>query len=679
MKPINASRHARRLPCAGLLLALAGVASAQTAPAQAPQAQQAHAAARAQDDFYRYANGQWLQSTPIPPERARIGAFLTLRENTSAQLRVLIEEAAAGGRDGNARKIGDLYAAFMDQASRDKLGVEPIRAELARIDAIADKRELAPLFARFTRLGVDGPLAVRINQDARDSTRYVPTLVQGGLGMPDRDYYLQDTARFKEVRSRYVAHLSRLLALAGEQRPDADAAAIIALETRLAEAQWSRVDSRDRLKTYNRVDIGNLPAVAAQLDWQGFLAAAGLEGRTPDVVVHQPSYVAGLGRALDALPLDDWKAYAKARLIVAYAPLLGRAFVDERFSFAGTVLQGTSANLPQWERGVAQVSESLGQALGQLYVQRHFPPQHKARVEQLVANLTTAYRQSIDTLPWMGPETRRQAQDKLAAISLKIAYPKRWIDYDTLDIQRGDLVGNVMRARRFEQARQVARLGKPVDRDDWFTTPQTVNAYYNASRNEIVFPAAILQPPFFDATGDDAANYGAIGAVIGHEISHGFDDQGSRYDAQGNLRDWWTAEDRARFDARTQALVAQYARFEPVPGYHVNGRQTLGENIADNSGLAIAHKAWRLSLDGKPPAVIDGLSGEQRFFMGYARIWRIKWREEALIEALKADVHSPGEFRVNGVLPNLPGFYDAFGVKPGDAMYLPPQQRVSIW
>ncbi|HSV69459.1 MAG TPA: M13 family metallopeptidase [Methylibium sp.] len=671
-----------RLLCACLTLGLAGGApAASDFGAAGIDRQSWDASVRAQDDFFRHANGAWIKATLMPADRSRVGSFEKLADDTTAQLRTLIEDTAArSGTDPLARQVGDFYASFMDEAALEKLGAKPLAAELARIDALADRRALAPLFARFMRLGVTGPVAMYIGQDARNSTRYVPILYQSGLGLPDRDFYLQkDDAKFQKIRAEYLAHLSRLLALAGERDTEAKAAAVLALETALAEGQWTRVENRDPIKRYNRTDVAALPDVAAGLDWPAFLAEARLAGRTPDVIVSQPSFFAALGRLVETAPLADWQAYAKLRLLSAWAPFLGKAFVDERFGFAGTVLRGTPQNLPRWERGASLVQESLGEAVGQLYVARHFPPSSKARMEQLVANLMAAYQSSIDGLSWMGPETKREARAKLAAFALKVGYPKRWIDYASIVVRRDDLVGNVMRAREFDYDHDAGKLGRPIDRDEWGMTPQTVNAYYNPSMNEIVFPAAILQPPFFDPKADDAVNYGAIGAVIGHEISHGFDDQGSQYDAQGNLRNWWSAEDRTRFTALADMLVEQYGRFEPVPGYRLNGRQTLGENIADNAGLAIAWKAWRLSLGGKEAPVIDGLSGEQRFFYGYAQIWRTKWREERLIEQVKAGVHSPGEFRANGSVRNQGAFHDTFGTQPGDAMHLPPEQRVTIW
>jgi len=638
---------------------------------------------RVQDDLFRHVNGTWLKTVPIPADKARYGAFEQIADQTQEQLRTLIEDAAANGRDAEAKKIGDLYASFMDEAVLEKLGARPLAAQLKAIDAIADRKQLAAAFARLARLGVGVPLGVYITQDGKDSSRYLPYLNQGGLGLPDRDYYLnEDDAKFKDVRAKYVAYLVRLMTLAGVAEGAAaeqTAAQILALETELARGQWTRVENRDDLKTYNKVEQAKLAALAPSLDWPGYLAATGVAGRTSDVIVRQPSYVGALGKLLESVPLETWKAYARTQLLGAYAPFLAKDFVDTRFAFAGTALRGTPENLPRWKRGATLVDESIGEGLGKLYVAKYFPPAQKAHMEKLVANLLETYRRSIDTLDWMGPATRKEALAKLATFRPKIGYPSKWIDYRTLEIRRDDLVGNVMRAREFEYRRDLAKLGAPVDREEWFMTPQTVNAYYNPAMNEIVFPASILKPPFFDPDADDAVNYGGIGAVIGHEISHGFDDQGSRYDGAGNLRDWWTAEDRAHFAAKTKQLVAQYGAFVPVPGYPVNGELSLGENIADNSGLAIAYKAYHLSLGGKPAPVIDGSTGDQRFFYGWAQVWRTKAREAALIQQVKADPHAPAEFRANGTVRNHPGFYSTFGVKPGDAMYLPPEERVSIW
>jgi len=637
---------------------------------------------RPQDDFWRHVNGRWLASTPFPPDKAYIGAAQELADRTRAQLRALVETAQRTPEDREAAQLGDLYASFMDEATLETLGVRPLAAELAAIDAVADKRELGALFARLGRLGVGNPLGVYIGVDDRDSTRYLPFLSQAGLSLPTRDYYLKlDDEKFKAVRAKLVQYHTNLLTLGGAGAADAQhsAQAILALETEIARVQWSPVENRDPIKTYNLTALEALPTLAPALDWSAYLGATGIAGKTSNVVVRQPSYLKGLNALLESVPLATWKSYARAHLLGDYAPYLGKAFVDERFAFVGRVLAGTTQNRPRWERGIRLLDESLGEALGKLYVEKHFPAESKRRMDEMVANLLAAYRESITRLDWMGPDTRQRALDKLAKFNAKIAYPKRWIDYRTIEIKRDDLVGNVMRARAFEENREVNKLGKPVDRDEWQMTPQTINAYYDASLNEIVFPAAYLQPPYFDPAADDAYNYGSVGATIGHEISHGFDDQGSQYDGDGNLKDWWTADDRKRFAAKTAALVAQYDAFEAVPGYHVNGELTLGENIADNSGLSIAYKAYRLSLHGKSAPVIAGTTGDQRFFYGYAQSWRGKVRPEALLAQIKSDPHAPDEFRVIGAVRNMPAFYSAFKVRPGDKMYLAPKDRVAIW
>ncbi len=639
------------------------------------------ASVRPQDDFFRHVGGLWLQSTPIPPDRASISASAELFEKTQGQLRALIDAAVREPATPQARQVGDLYTSFMDDAAVEKAGLRPLGSELAAIDAITQPRQLGALSATLQRLGVAMPVTYYIGQDARQATRYVPYITQSGLGLPDRDYYLKlDDERFKQAREQYLVYLSTLLKLAGEadaQRAQTLAQDVLAFETELARAQWSGVENRDPVKNYNRVDTAGLAKLAPGVDWGAWLAEAGTKSNA--LIVRQPSYATAVALLATTTPLATWKAYARTHLLHAYAPYLGQAFVDARFAFVGAALSGTSQNRPRWQRGVALVQDSLGEALGQLYVGQHFSAESKARVERLVVAIMAAYKDSINTLDWMSPATKKEAQAKLATFSPKIGYPKRWVDYSALKVSPGDLLGNVKRARAFDAARDIAKLGAPVDRDEWHMTPQTVNAYYNATLNEIVFPAAVLQPPYFDARADDAVNFGAIGAVIGHEISHGFDDKGSQYDGQGNLRDWWTAEDRSRFATKTRALVAQYAAYVPVPGYTLNGELTLGEDIADNSGLVVAFKAYRASLGAKPAPLIDGLSGDERFFFGFAQLRRGKARDEALLRQIKSDPHSPNEFRVNGVLRNHPAFYSVFDVKPGDKLYLPPQERVSIW
>ncbi|MEO7494792.1 MAG: M13-type metalloendopeptidase [Massilia sp.] len=678
----------RPLSILALGLASAFAVAADGAPPPAPysgiETQYIDPAIRAQDDFFTYLNGKWLATAVIPSDKASWGSFAKLRDDVKPQLRELIEAdqhaAAKAGAGSEAQKIGDLYASFMDQRRAEAQGYRPLSGELARINALRDKKAIPALIAHLAQIGVAVPYELGVDQDARESTRYAAVITQSGLGMPDRDYYLkQDDSRLSEVRAKYERHIAAMLALAGGKDTASDAKAILALETALARAQWTKVENRDPVKRYNKRDMAGLAALAPGYDWKGALAAAGVANKTDYVIVFQPSYLTGFNQLLENTELASWKAYFSWQLLRAYAPYLSKDFVDTDFAFYGTVLTGVTEQRPRWKIGVDVVESALGEALGKRYVAKHFPAERKARMQQLVANLLAAYKQSIDTLDWMGPETKKEAQAKLAKFSPKIGYPDKWRDYGALTIKRDDLVGNVMRAHAFEYQRDVNKLGKPIDRGEWGMTPQTVNAYYRGTMNEIVFPASILQPPFFDMGADDAVNYGAIGAVIGHEISHGFDDKGSQSDGDGNLRDWWTLEDRARFKAKAAMLTKQYDAYSPLPGYQVNGALTLGENIADNSGVAIAYKAWQLSLGGKPAPVIDGLTGDQRFFMGYAQVWRVKMREEEQIVRIKTDPHAPGRFRANGALTNQSKFYEAFGVKEGDKMYLAPTERVIIW
>jgi predicted metalloendopeptidase len=641
------------------------------------------ASVRVQDDLYGHVDGGWVKKVEIPADKAGYGVFIKLRDDTLAQLHGIIdglEGNSAGLADPDARRIRDLYASFMDEARLESLGLKPLAGEFARIDAVKTKAEIPELIAHLNAIGVAAPYRPRIHQDARDSTRYIVDLGQGGLGLPDRDYYLKDDdARLKGMRDKYREHVAKMLAMAGDSAGAAEAGQILVIETGLARVQWTRVENRDPVKRYNKVAVTKLPDLAPGYDWKRYFVAANVDGKVTDVIVSQPSYMTGFAKLLDEQPLEAWKAYFRWRVLDSFSPYLSRPYVDENFAFDGGVVRGIPENRPRWQRGVTLVDEAIGEGLGKLYVEQYFPPEKKARMDALVKNLLAAYRQSIDQLDWMGPETKHQAQAKLAAFSPKIGYPTQWRDYSKLAIDPADLVGNVMRAEKFDYDRNLAKLGGPIDRGEWHMNPQTVNAYYNPELNEIVFPAAILQPPFFDANADDAVNYGGIGAVIGHEISHGFDDSGSQYDGTGNLRDWWTKEDHKEFSAKTNALVAQYDAYEPVPGYHVNGKLTLGENIADNSGLAIAWKAYQLSLNGKPAPVIDGYTGAQRFFMGWAQVWPEKRREQESIRLLKIDPHSPGRFRANGAAVNQSAYYDAFGVKPGDGMYVAPDKRVSIW
>jgi predicted metalloendopeptidase len=640
-------------------------------------------AVRPQDNFYRYVNGTWLAKAQIPADLPAWGSYWTLRDQIQGQLREIIEVAAkdtAAAPDSETARIGRLYESFMDEGRLEQLGARPLATELTRIQAVKDKAALAGLMAHLQQLGVTAPIDGGVSVDSRDSSRYVVEIGQSGLGLPDRDYYLRDDdAKLSKIRGQYQAYIAASLARLGDRNAAAEAASIVALEKDLARAQWTKVENRDPVKTYNKVELAKLAALAPQFDWHGYLAGAGVAAKIDSVIVDQPSYLTGFGKTLAHTSLPVWKSYFRWHLLRHYAPYLSRDYVDAHSGFYRTALYGVPDNSPRWKRGVGLVDGALGEALGKLYVARYFPPSSKARIEALVHNLLEAYRQDVAGLDWMGPETRAQALTKLSKITVKLGYPDKWRDYSALTLAADDLVGNVMRADQFEYDYNVNKLGRPVDRSEWGMTPQTINAYYNPQFNEIVFPAAFLQPVEFNPDADDAVNYGAIGQTIGHEISHGFDDEGSQFDGDGNLRDWWTAEDHARFAAKTRALVAEYSAFEPIKGYHINGELTLGENIADNSGIAIAYKAYRLSLQGKPAPVIDGLTGDQRFFLAYAQMWRGTAREDYIRQLTLSNPHSYRSFRVNGVVRNIDAWYAAFAVQLGDKLYLAPAQRARIW
>jgi putative endopeptidase len=641
-------------------------------------------AVRAQDDFYRHVNGKWLTNTQIPPDKFSYGSFDKLVDEVEDQLRRIVErlQITANPTGSNAQRIADLYAGFMDEATLERIGLKPLQSELARVEHLQSRSEIPALIAHFNRIGVTAPYTPEVHQDAKDATRYVFDLGQDGLGLPDRDYYLQDDDKLKQIREQYLSHIAKMLQLAGDTNATHDAQDILALETAMARLQWTKVEVRDPVKAYNKVEITQLAALAPGYDWNRYLRESGVKGRTDYLVISQPSYITGLGQLVRSTPLPVWRSYFRWHLLSNFAPYLNRSFVDEAFAFDGKIVSGVEQNKQRWKRGLDLVNGSLGEALGQFYVEQYFPPESKARIDQLVHNLLTTYAADIDTLSWMGPETKQKAKEKLSLFTVKIGYPVKWRDYGRLKIVPGDLLGNTIRAQVFEYERNLNKLGQPIDLTEWDMTPQKVNAYYNPEKNEIVFPAAILRPPFFNVRADDAVNYGSIGAVIGHEISHGFDDQGSQYDGHGNLLQppgWFTSEDLEHFNARTAALVKQYSAYSPVPGYPINGELTLGENIADNSGLAIAYKAYRLSLGGATAPVLDELSGDQRFFAGWAQVWRGKTRDEQSIKWIKSDPHSPDEFR--GLVPemNQAAFDEAFNVKPGDRMYLAPEQRVTLW
>lgn len=637
---------------------------------------------RPQDDLYRYANGPWLDRTEIPADKAIYGAFHALWDTAEQDVRAIVEKTAAAEQaaGSEARKIGDLFTSFMDTETIERLGAEPIADQLELVASIKDVPGLIAALGRLELQGVSGIFYYGTDIDAKKSDEYIVYMSQGGISLPDESYYREDS--FADVRTAYVAHVARMFELAG--LPDASAAAerIMALETRLAKGHWDRVRNRDVTTTYNKLDRAGLEELTPGFDWVGWLANAGVsEEAFAQLVVRQPDYLTAAATALHEIDLEHWKEWLSWRVVKSAAPLLSQAFVDENFDFFGKTLTGAPELRERWKRGLGVVDSALGEAVGQLYVAEHFPPESKARMVELVANLVEAYRQRIEALDWMSPETRQRALEKLAAFTPKIGYPDKWKDYSGLEIRADDLVGNVRRSVAVETARDLAKLGQPIDKTEWLMTPQTVNAYYNPRMNEIVFPAAILHPPFFHPEADDAVNYGAIGAVIGHEIGHGFDDQGSKYDGTGNLNDWWTDDDRAAFEQRTAKLVAQYDVLEPgdAPGHKVNGELTLGENIGDLGGLSIGYVAYALSLNGTESPTIDGLTGPQRFFLAWAMGWSTKAREAEAVRRLAIDPHSPPEFRCNAVVRNIDEFHTAFAVTPSDTMWLPPEDRVRIW
>ncbi len=653
-------------------------------------------ATRPQDDLYRHVNGRWLAAHEIPADRAMDGAFRALHDQAELDVREIIADlgqAVASGTDdvgADAAKVGALYASFMDTDRIAALGTTPLQTDLALVRDASSQAELTGALGALQRTGGAAAVAFWVDNDAKDPERYVAYLHQAGLGLPDEAYYREE--QYAPVRERYTPHVARMLALAGVTpeawgaSPDEAAARVVALETRLAAEHWDVVRDRDADLTYNPMSLTALADAAPGFDWRAWALALGApEGSLDDVVVREPGYAAGFAALWQSEPLEDWKLWMVYHLVSARAPYLTDELVEANFDFYGRTLSGAQEVRERWKRAVSLVEGALGEAVGREYVSRHFPPAHKERMEQLVANLVAAYEESIRSLDWMTAETKERALAKLDAFTPKIGYPVRWRDYSALVVEPDDLVGNVRRAHAFEQDRELGKIGRPLDRDEWFMTPQTVNAYYNPGMNEIVFPAAILQPPFFDPDADDAVNYGGIGAVIGHEIGHGFDDQGSKYDGAGRLEDWWTPTDRQEFEKRTKALVAQYEEYRPAQlggdGPHVNGALTIGENIGDLGGLSIALKAYRIAL-GRPledAPVVDGLTGIERVFLGWAQVWQSKGRDEEVVRRIATDPHSPNEFRCNGVVRNVDEFYDAYDVQPGDALYLAPEERVRIW
>jgi putative endopeptidase len=638
-------------------------------------------AARLQDDFYKYVNGSWLAKTEIPADKSSYGAFTQLADGAEKDLRELIETAskvpdrAAGSVP---QQVGDLYTSFMDETRVEQLGLTPIKPHLEKIAAVQNAGEFAQLAGEFAAIGIGSTAGVYIEPDAKDPTKNIAYYNQSGTSLPEREYYLSNDPKYVEIRSKYVGYLSKIFTMIERPRPADDAKAVLALETALARVQWTPAQSRDAIKTYNKFAIAKLNDEFAGFDWMAWSRAQGLD-KSPDVIVAQPSFFKGASALLTKTPLDTWKAWLSAQVVMSEGHLLNKSVVDANFDFFARTLRGQQEQRPRWKRGVQLVNGSLGEALGKLYVDKHFPPEAKGRMQKMIANLLEAYRQSINELDWMTADTRKEALAKLAKFTTKIGYPDKFRSYAGLSLKADDLLGNAERAYRFENDFQTAKLGQPVDRSLWLMTPQEVNAYYNPVQNEIVFPAAILQPPFFNFQADDAVNYGGIGAVIGHEIGHGFDDQGRHYDGDGKLNDWWKPADDKEFQKRAQMLVKQFNAFEPLSGLHVNGELTLGENIGDLGGLSIAYKAYKISLSGKPSPTIDGLTGEQRVFMGWSQAWREKYRDEFLRVIVTSNEHAPSMYRGSNPLTNIDGFYDAFDVKPGDKMYRKPEERVKIW
>jgi len=640
---------------------------------------------RPQDDLFGHVNGRWLDEVEIPSDRAAWGPFVMLADAAEAHVHAIIEACASGEVDGDdARKIGDLYASFMDEARVNELGSGPIQDTLAAIDALTEVGELAAFLGSFERRGGGGLFGSFVDTDDRNSERYLVNITQGGIGLPDESYYRDE--KFAEIRAKYVDYLERMLALAGRPEPRATAETVLAVETRLAQGHWERAETRDVIKTYNLTSYDELRAMLPSFDLDAYIRNLGGDpvvdgaGTLAETIVREPSYLTHLEGVLADTPIEQWRAFLAVRAIRSAAAYLSDEFVEVNFDFYGRTLSGTPELRARWKRGVALVEGGLGEAVGREYVARHFPPRSKELMDDLVANLLEAYRQSIAALDWMGEETKQRAFEKLDTFRPKIGYPVKWRDYSALDIDKGDLLGNVLAIAAFDTDRQLQKIGAPVDRDEWFMLPQTVNAYYNPGTNEICFPAGILQKPFFDPDADPAENYGGIGAVIGHEIGHGFDDQGAQYDGLGNLNDWWTADDKAAFELKSKALIDQYDAFEPrnLPGEHVNGALTVGENIGDLGGLTIALKAYRIFLGDQPVPERDDLTGIQRLLFNWAYCWRTKRRKELDQQYLATDPHSPPEFRAN-IVRNLEEFHDAFDTGPGDGLWLDPEDRVRIW
>jgi len=637
---------------------------------------------RAGDDFFRYANGKWLDTFELPASRSNYGSFTVLGDRSDQRVREIIDDLTniEPADDSIEQKISDYYLSYMNTEALNDLGISPLLPGLSTLDAIDTIEELIQGFGRALIDNTATPFGFYVGTDRSDPDKHQLVLSVGGIGLPDRDYYLVDTEQYENVRSEYVAHIARVLDLAGIENTQAKAEAVLNLETQIAQHTWPRDQRRNRDLTYNPMSYEDFKSQFQGLDWDTYFAAAGITD-LEDLNVSYPSAMSPIIELVNTVAVDDWKNFMTYRFIVDSAAVLSEEIDREQFNFYSTVLNGVPEQRERWERGVARVGalNSLGEAVGQVYVERHFPESAKQQMEELVENLRAAVAQSIDEIDWMGAETKQEALKKLESFRPKIAYPDVWKDLSSIEISRDTLFENAQNIREFNYEDEIGRLGQPTNREEWGMTPQTVNAYYNSSFNEIVFPAGILQPPFFDPLADAAVNYGGIGAVIGHEMGHGFDDQGSKSDFAGVQRNWWTEEDRANFEAQTTALAAQYDQFEPVPGFFIDGNFTLGENIGDVGGLSLAFRAYKMSLNGEAAPVIDGLTGDQRFFLAWAQVWQRKYRRDALIQRLTSDPHSPSEFRVNGVVRNFDEWYEAFNVQPGDKLYLSPEERIRIW
>ncbi len=675
----------RRFRVALLLgaLTLPASLSAQSAPAAKPQLgtwgvdlSGRDSTEKPGDDFWDYANGNWAKTAVIPPDQTVTGSFNDLSLLSERQVRDIVAGLRAAQPGTKEAKIAALWTSWMDTATIEKRGAAVLRPYLAPVAAVTDR---AGLIAIMARPGYTAPVGVGISADPDDPTHYSVGMGQGGLGLPNRDYYLRADGKFPAFRADYRGYVATMLRLAGFSDAEARADRIIALETQIAQAHWAPERSRDLTQSVNRMTVPELVSIAPQWDWPRYLQARGL-GDPARVMVRQPSELVETGKLLDTVPLSTWKDYLAFHFIRTHATQLPKAFDDANFDFYSATLRDVKEQRERWKRGVGLLNSRLGEAVGEVYVAKYFPPASKAQMDELITNIRASLKDRIDQNSWMDPATRRQAQAKLAAFTPQIGYPDKWIDYSSYVVKPDDLLGNAVRGEQFQWNLQLQRFPQPIDKGLWFMSPQTVNAYYNPPNNSITFPAAILQPPFFDPNADPAVNYGGIGAVIGHEIGHGFDDQGRRFNGQGQLKDWWTAEAAAKYGQRTTMLGAQYDAIEPIPGLHINGKLTMGENIGDLSGLETAYGAWRkyVAAHGEPP-VIDGLTGDQRFFLGYAQVWRGLRREGAVREQLLTDPHSPEKARVNAVVRNIDAWYKAFDVKPGDALYLPPEQRVRIW